>query len=94
MEVEINLNQINYIYINSDKYGKLLELFTEYIRNKFGVQGLASIYVHELVHWLRLMPDKIIKDEKNAVIYFARMIIIWQEIMVFCEEENEEISYF
>ena len=94
MEVEINLNQINYIYINSDKYGKLLELFTEYIRNKFGVQGLASIYVHELVHWLRLMPYKIIKDEKNAVIYFARMIIIWQEIMVFCEEENEEISYF
>lgn len=94
MEVEINLNQINYIYINSDKYGKLLELFTEYIRNKFGVQGLASIYVHELVHWLRLMPYKIIKDEKNAVIYFARMIIIWQEIMVFCEEENEKISYF
>lgn len=94
MEVEINLNQINYIYINSDKYGKLLELFTEYIRNKFGVQGLASIYVHELVHWLRLMPYKIIKDEKNAVIYFARMIIIWQEIMFFCEEENEKISYF
>ena len=50
--------------------------------------------MHELVHWLRLMPYKIIKDEKNAVIYFARMIIIWQEIMVFCEEENEEISYF
>ena len=80
-EVVVNKNHINFVYVNSDKYHTLFELYQEYLENRFGLQGLKSIFWHEIVHWLRLMPYKIEKNGRNSVIYFARMVIIWQEIL-------------
>lgn len=86
-EVTISKNVINFVYVNSDKYHSLLELYLEYLKNRFGWQGLKSILWHELVHWFRLMPYRIEKDGRRSVIYFARMVIIWQEIIGFQKDE-------
>lgn len=87
-EVTVNKNVINFIYVNSDKYHSLLELYVEYLKARFGMQGLKSIFWHELVHWFRLMPYRIDKSGRRSVIYFARLIIIWQEIISYEKDEK------
>ena len=48
---------------------------------KFGKEKTRSIYFHEIIHWLRLMPYKIEKDEKRAMLFYAGMIMVMNDVI-------------
>ncbi|MDO5311294.1 MAG: hypothetical protein Q4E94_05255, partial [Clostridia bacterium] len=59
----------------------LYKNFDAYLYEKFSYSQVKSIYYHEIVHWLRLMPYKIKKDGKRAALFYAGMIIIMNDII-------------
>lgn len=79
--VEVNKNQINYLYIKSAAYNELFELYKKFLENKFSYNKVKSIFFHEIIHWLRLMPYKIEKDSKRVAMFYAGLIIVINEVI-------------
>jgi hypothetical protein len=86
--VEVHDNHINYIHTKSLIYEKLFKRYKSYLEKKFTVQKVKSIFFHEIIHWLRLMPYKIEKDEKRAVLFYAGLIIVLNEVGGMYEEKE------
>lgn len=74
-DVSIDENRIDYDLGDISNYQKLLGRYDEYLRANFSKEEYRSIYAHELVHWLRLMPYRIRKDEKLAVLFYSQLLI-------------------
>ena len=51
-------------------------------------QAHRSVYYHEIIHWLRLLPYRLRKSEKGALQYFAATILIMNDIYGRFEEGN------
>lgn len=80
-EVSVDVNRINFLFTRSSAYTELYKNFKEYMLQTFSDERVRSIYFHEIIHWLRLMPYKIEKDEKRAVIFYAGMIIVLNDVI-------------
>lgn len=78
--VEVKKNHINFIFTKSVAYNELYNHLIVYLQDKFGESGLKSIYYHEIVHWLRLLPYKIDKNPKQSVIFYAGLIMVLNDI--------------
>lgn len=81
-EIKINGNIVSYDLGNTKIYKELFGLFDEYLKENFTGKEYKSIYTHELIHWLRLMPYKIRKNEKTAVLFYCQLLITlseWEE---------------
>ncbi len=88
--VDVERNEIRYLSVVSQRYSEVLRRYQEYLRDKFTPEQVRSIYCHEVVHWLRLMPYKIKKNGKLAAVFFAGLIMVFNDIKKWCEEiENE-----
>jgi len=79
-EVQITGNQINYLYTKSHAYNTLYERFKGYLLDNFSSDEVRSIYYHEIVHYLRLMPYKIRKDKKLAVVFYTGLLIVLYDV--------------
>lgn len=79
--VKVSGNTINYMNSTSLSYEKIYSEYKEYLKNKFSFERVKSIYFHEIVHWLRLLPYKIKKDEELSVLFYSGFIIILNDIM-------------
>ena len=79
-EVQINDNKIDFLFTRSMAYEKLHALLYEYMTDHFGEKRTRSIYFHEIVHWLRLLPYKIEKDGRRAVLFYAGLIKVMNDI--------------
>ena len=73
-------NHIDYQMTRSGAYDALLKDVREYFEEHFGKAGTESIYMHEIVHWLRLMPYKLTRDRKRAPMFYAGLIIALNEM--------------
>ena len=60
----------------------------EYLRINFSEKKVKSIYFHEIVHWLRLMPYKIEKDYRTAYAFYAGMLIVLDDIVKRFEKQD------
>ena len=89
-KLEIGNNYINYILDDTENYKKLYERYDQYLLNNFNKKVYKSIYTHEIIHWLRLMPYKINKNPKTATLYFAQLIIILSDYEKKFKGENCE----
>ena len=78
--VEIANNRISYLITRSEAYGNLYRRYHEFLRHHFSDEQIMSIYFHEVVHWLRLMPYKIEKDEKTAVIFYTGLLQVLHDV--------------
>lgn len=78
--VEICKNQIEYMMIKSEAYGRLYDKYREYLQEEFNREQILSIYYHEVVHWLRLMPYKIRKNEKMAVVFYTGLLMVLKDV--------------
>lgn len=78
--VEVDRNEIRYLSMVSQRYGELLRRYREYLRENFTREQVRSIYCHELVHWLRLMPYKLQKNGELAAVFFAGMMTVFNDI--------------
>lgn len=73
-------NKIDFLFTKSNIYYQLFEKYTEYLEAKFGKEGLKSIFYHEIIHWLRLMPYKIEKNGERCLLFYAGLIMVASDI--------------
>ena len=80
-DVKVSENKIDFLFTRSSAYLELHERFKAYLMEQFGAERTRSIYFHEIVHWLRLMPYKIEKDGKRAVLFYAGMLMVMRDVI-------------
>lgn len=80
-EVKVEANRINFLFTRSSAYAELHERLRGYMQSNFGLERTKSIYFHEIIHWLRLMPYKIEKDGKRAILFYAGMIMVMNDVV-------------
>ncbi len=90
-EVTACRDSISFPVMDAPQYPRLYGLYEDWLKREFSLRELRSIYFHELVHWLRLLPYKLRKDERSALRYFAAMLMVANDIYTkFPEGEHEE----
>ena len=57
------------------------------MRGNFSKERVKSIYYHEIIHWLRLLPYKIEKNGKRALLFYAGLLMVLSDIVKWFEEE-------
>lgn len=86
--VQIDGNNIQLMMNRSVSYDKIYEKYHGYLSEKFSLKQIRSIYYHEVVHWLRLMPYKLEKNGKNAVIFYAGLIMVMNDVVKMFENDK------
>jgi hypothetical protein len=79
--VKINGNKIEFQDSRTFVYAELLEKYRNYLCSRFTAAELKSIYYHEVIHWLRLLPYKIEKDGVLAVLFYAGLIVVLNDVV-------------
>ena len=79
-------NHIDFQLTRSAAYDTLFEAVCDDLRARCGAAGLHSILAHELIHWLRLMPYKLNKDNKRAPMFYAGLVMVANDLNTW---ENE-----
>lgn len=74
-------NRINFLFTRSAAYLELHNRLKEYMQENFGIERTRSIYFHEIIHWLRLMPYKIEKDGKRDLLFYAGMLLVMNDVI-------------
>lgn len=86
-KVDIDRNRINFIFTKSESYTYLYHMLDNYMLENFSKERVKSIYYHEIIHWLRLMPYKIEKNGKRVLLFYAGMLMVMNDVMKKFEEE-------
>jgi len=73
-------NYIDFVFIRSMVYDYLHQQLRQYIASKYGNNALKMTYYHEVVHWLRLIPYKLKQLGEGAVVFYAGMIMVLNNI--------------
>jgi len=79
-DVSVTGNHVEYLFTGSMAYQKIYEKYKAYLFQNFSYKQVKSIFYHETVHWLRLMPYKIRKNPKSAVIFYAGMLMVLSDV--------------
>lgn len=74
-------NKISFVFAKSSAYEIMYQRFRQYLSQRYENKQIRSIFFHEIVHWLRLMPYKIEKDEKKAVLFYAGMLMVMHDVI-------------
>ena len=80
-DVKVSENSINFLFTRSSAYKELHGKLKSYMDEEFGPDRTKSIYFHEIIHWLRLMPYKIEKDDKRSVLFYAGMLMVMNDVI-------------
>jgi hypothetical protein len=72
---------------STEKYNNLYLKYVDYLKQNFTNQEIISIYFHEIVHWLRLLPYKIKKNDKKSVIFYIGLLSILKDIKLLIDEK-------
>ena len=89
-DINVEENQINFLFTKSQAYFYLYKKLNEYMNSKFEKEKIRSIYFHEIVHWLRLMPYKLKKDGKRALIFYSGLLMVLDDVTTMYGEKNEK----
>lgn len=80
-EIKVSENRINFLVTRSSAYKELYSRLRTYMKESLGEERTRSIYFHEIIHWLRLMPYKIEKDGIRSVLFYAGMLIVMNDVI-------------
>jgi len=80
-KVSMRHNEISFLAAGSKRYADLYSKYHQWLRGHFSFNQVRSIYFHEIVHWLRLLPYKIEKDGggAHAVLFYAGLLKVLSE---------------
>jgi len=84
--VEFEKNKINFLQTRTSTYDELFKRYKNFLEKNFSNEKVKSIFYHEIIHWLRLLPYKINKDRKRFVMFYAEFIIVLNEVIDFYEK--------
>lgn len=90
-KVTIIDNCIDYLSTRSSIYNELYENFKNYMLESFSYEKIRSIYFHEIIHWIRLMPYKLEKDKDRVGLFYSQLLIILKEIIDMYEGDKNEM---
>ena len=79
-KVNVSDNEISFNMIRSASYDSLYNNMREHMLSVFSPERVRSIYLHEIIHWFRLMPYKINNDTDRAPLFYAGMIMVINDI--------------
>lgn len=85
--VSVNKDNINFVYTRSTAYDELFAALREYLDEHFSPAEVRSIFYHELVHWLRLLPYKLRKDPKRAPMFYAGLVMVANDVYNWFEKK-------
>lgn len=77
-DVSVEGNHIDFKYFKSEAYEYLYGRYCEYLKENFSEDEVKSIYFHEVVNWLRLMPYKIKKG--SGELFYAGLLMILDDL--------------
>ena len=89
--VSVSENKVDFVYTRSAAYDQLCSFLITYFEDHFSPQEVKSIFYHELVHWLRLMPYKLNKDRKRAAMFYAGLVMVANDVADFSEHKKETL---
>ena len=78
--LDIEKNSIQFFMPLADNYRNLYSIYCNYLTKNFTNEQLLSIYYHEAIHWLRLLPYRINKDEKMAVVFYVGLLEVLRDL--------------
>lgn len=78
--VKVDGNRVDFLYTRSSIYDEMLERLKGYLKGNFMEQEVRSIFHHELIHWLRLMPYKLENDKKRAAMFYSGLVMVANDI--------------
>lgn len=79
-KVEVDGNRIDFLDTESAAYQELYRHYHSYLHNRFSENEVRSIYYHEIIHFIRLLPYKIRKNGKRSTIFYAKLVMILDDI--------------
>ncbi|GGJ00890.1 lysylphosphatidylglycerol synthase transmembrane domain-containing protein [Paenibacillus hunanensis] len=79
--VSVNKNEIKFLFTRSQIYDQIFAFYLSYLQEKFDEQKIRSIFFHEVIHWLRLMPYKIEKNGKRSLLFYAGFIMVLNDVI-------------
>lgn len=85
--VTVNKNRVDFIYTRSAAYDELFTMLREYLEQHYSPDEVRSVFYHELIHWLRLLPYKIRKDPKRAPMFYAGLVMVANDVFNWFEKE-------
>lgn len=65
-------NNISFIAPYTTVYESMYAHLRQRAERRFGSEGLGEIYLHEIVHYLRLIPYKFVVNEYRGMLFFAQ----------------------
>lgn len=79
-DVSVKENHIDFTLIRSSAYDALFQYLLQYIEDTYGRLVLQQVFYHEIIHWLRLMPYKLNHLGERALIFYAGMLIVLNDV--------------
>ena len=89
-EINVEENKINFLFTKSHTYVYFFEKLHEYMNLKFDKETVRSIYFHEIIHWLRLLPYKIKIDKERVLMFYSGLLMILHDVIEMYGDENEK----
>lgn len=87
--VDVYNNYINFLNTKSAVYDQLYANYKKYLEKHFSKEQVKSIFFHEIVHWLRLMPYKLRKDNDRAMLFYSGLIVVLNDVIEEYGDKNE-----
>ena len=60
------------------------------MNSKFNKETVRSIYFHEVIHWLRLMPYKVRIDKDRVLMFYAGLLMVLNDVIEMYGDGNEK----
>ncbi|WP_172618823.1 hypothetical protein [Leptotrichia hongkongensis] len=89
-DVSLEENKINFLFTKSHTYVYFYKKLNEYMNSKFSKEQVRSIYFHEIIHWLRLMPYKIRKDSDRVLIFYSGLLMVLNDVIEMYGDNDEK----
>ncbi len=84
--VSVSKNSVDFICTRSSAYDALFGALRRCLDERFTPAEVRSIFHHELVHWLRLLPYKLRKDPGLAPMFYAGFIMVANDVYRWFEQ--------
>ena len=81
--VTVQENHIDFALTRSAAYDALYRALMADLEARYPAAQVESILMHEVIHWLRLMPYKLAKDRKRAPMFYAGLVMVANDVADF-----------
>jgi len=79
-QVSATKDSIDFFLPESSQYNRMYQEFCMWMDQCLTPEDIRSTYYHEVIHWLRLMPYRLRRDETTAARYYAALVLVMNAV--------------